>query len=48
MVIADGLKPGDVIALSNPTAKPSDKQGEKKGAAMPGVPGGGGGGAGGK
>jgi multidrug resistance efflux pump len=46
MVIADGLKPGDVIALSNPTAKPSDKQGEKKGAAMPGVPGGGG--AGGK
>jgi hypothetical protein len=46
MVIADGLKPGEVIALSDPTAKPSDKKGAKTGAAMPGVPGGGG--AGGK
>ena len=41
MVIADGLKPGEVIALSDPTAKPSDKKGEKKGAAMPGMPAGG-------
>ena len=44
MVIAEGLKPGEVIALSDPTAKPSDKKGEKKGGAMPGVPGGGAGG----
>jgi HlyD family secretion protein len=44
MVIADGLKPGEVIALSDPTAKPSDKKGEKKGAGMPGVPAGGAGG----
>jgi hypothetical protein len=44
MVIAEGLKPGEVIALSDPTAKPSDKKGEKKGAAMPGVPAGGAGG----
>jgi len=46
MVIGAGLKPGEVIALSDPTAKPSDKKGEKKGAAIPGVPSGGG--AGGK
>ncbi len=44
MVIGEGLKPGEVIALSDPTAKPSDKKGEKKGAAIPGVPSGGGGG----
>jgi len=42
MVIGEGLKPGEVIALSDPTAKPSDKKGEKKGAAIPGVPSGGG------
>jgi len=42
MVIGAGLKPGEVIALSDPTAKPSDKKGEKKGAAIPGVPSGGG------
>ncbi|HXI39007.1 MAG TPA: HlyD family efflux transporter periplasmic adaptor subunit [Bryobacteraceae bacterium] len=43
MVISEGLKPGDVIALSDPTAKPSDKKGEKKaGAGMPGMPSGGG------
>ena len=49
MVISEGLKPGDVIALSDPTAKPSDKKGEKKtgGAGMPGMPAGGGGGGGG-
>jgi len=46
MVIGEGLKPGEVIALSDHTAKPSDKKGEKKGAAIPGVPSGGG--AGGK
>jgi biotin carboxyl carrier protein len=39
MVIASGLKPGDVIALSDPTAKPSDKKGAKS--AAPSVPGGG-------
>jgi biotin carboxyl carrier protein len=39
MVIANGLKPGDVIALSDPTAKPSDKKGAKS--AAPSVPGGG-------
>jgi HlyD family secretion protein len=43
MVISEGLKPGEVIALSDPTAKPSDKKGEKKAAAgMPGMPAGGG------
>ena len=42
MVIADGLKPGEVIALSDPTAKPSGKKGEKKDGAMPGLPSGGG------
>jgi HlyD family secretion protein len=41
MVIADGLKPGDVIALSDPTAKPSDKKDTKKADAMPGMSGGG-------
>jgi biotin carboxyl carrier protein len=49
MVISEGVKPGDVIALSDPTAKPSDKKGEKKaGAGMPGMPAGGGGNKGGK
>ena len=48
MVISEGLKPGDVIALSDPTAKPSDKKGEKKAAGMPGMPAGGGGNKGGK
>src|SRR2546422_705055 len=44
MVISEGLKPGEVIALSDPTAKPSDKKGEKKaGSGMPGMPAGGGG-----
>jgi HlyD family secretion protein len=38
MVIAEGLKPGDVIALSDPTAKPSDKKSDKSSA--PGLPGG--------
>jgi multidrug efflux pump subunit AcrA (membrane-fusion protein) len=43
MVISEGVKPGEVIALSDPTAKPSDKKGEKKaGAGMPGMPAGGG------
>jgi HlyD family secretion protein len=46
MVISDGLKPGQVIALADPTAKPSEKKNGKKGeAAMPGVPAGGGGAA---
>src|SRR5882724_11316126 len=45
MVISEGLKPGEVIALSDPTAKPSAKKGEKKAdAGMPGMPAGGGGG----
>jgi len=45
MVISEGLKPGDVIALSDPTAKPSEKKGAKKtDAGMPGMPAGGGGG----
>jgi HlyD family secretion protein len=43
MVISEGLKAGEVIALADPTAKPSDKKGEKKaGAGMPGMPAGGG------
>jgi HlyD family secretion protein len=42
MVISDGLKPGEVIALSDPTAKPSDKKGDKKpDSGMPGMAGGG-------
>jgi HlyD family secretion protein len=46
MVISEGLKPGEIIALADPTAKPGDKKGDKKGAAvMPGMPAGGGGGA---
>ena len=47
MVISEGLKPGDVIALSDPTAKPSDKKDAKKtDGGMPGMPAGGGGGGG--
>jgi HlyD family secretion protein len=43
MVIADGLKPGEVIALGDPNVKPGDKKGDKKsGNAMTGMPGGGG------
>jgi multidrug efflux pump subunit AcrA (membrane-fusion protein) len=43
MVIAEGLKPGEVIALGDPNAKPGDKKGEKKsGTAMTGMPTGGG------
>jgi HlyD family secretion protein len=44
MVIASGVKPGDVIAMSDPFAKPGDKKKkEKSGAAGPaaGMPGGG-------
>lgn len=42
MVIAEGLKPGETVALADPTAKKSDK-GEKKsgGGAMSALPGGG-------
>jgi hypothetical protein len=44
MVIAEGLKPGEVIALGDPNAKPGDKKGDKKsGTAMTGMPTGGGG-----
>jgi multidrug resistance efflux pump len=44
MVIASGLNPGEIVALSDPTVKRSDKDAEKPqgGAAMP-VPGAGGG-----
>jgi HlyD family secretion protein len=43
MVIADGLKPGEIIALSDPTVKPNGKKGERKAdAGMPGMPAGGG------
>ena len=43
MVIASGVKPGDVIAMSDPFAKPGDKKKEKSGSAGPasGLPGGG-------
>ena len=41
MVIADGLKPGEVVALADPTAKPGEKKGEKKSGAMQGMPAGG-------
>jgi multidrug efflux pump subunit AcrA (membrane-fusion protein) len=41
MVISDGLKPGEVIALSDPAAKPSDSRSEKKTGVMPGMPAGG-------
>ncbi len=44
MVIAEGLKPGEVVALADPTAKKSDGKKEKKGdsgGAMGALPGGG-------
>jgi hypothetical protein len=50
MVIASGLSPGEVVALSDPTVRPSDKKAEKPqggGGGMP-VPGAGGGGRGGR
>ncbi|MEK7404244.1 MAG: efflux RND transporter periplasmic adaptor subunit [Acidobacteriota bacterium] len=50
MVIAEGVKPGETVALADPTARPGQKKGDEKGAgaskggAMPvgGGPGGGG------
>jgi hypothetical protein len=39
MVIGSGLKPDEIIALADPTKKPGDSKGEKKGAFVPGVPG---------
>lgn len=43
MVIANGIKPGDVIAMSDPFAKPGDKKKGKPASASPvgGMPGGG-------
>jgi hypothetical protein len=43
MVIASGVKPGDVIAMSDPFAKPGDKKKDKQGSSSPtsGMPGGG-------
>jgi hypothetical protein len=41
MVIAEGLKPGEIVALTNPGAKKSDKASDKK-AALPSSPSGGG------
>lgn len=50
MVIAEGLKPGETIALADPNARSSGKKGENKAPAnsMPGMPAGGGGGGGAK
>ena len=43
MVISEGLKPGEVVALADPFAKPNQKNDGKKSApALPGVPAGGG------
>ncbi len=43
MVISEGLKPGEIVALADPFAKPNGKNAGKKGpAALPGVPTGGG------
>jgi HlyD family secretion protein len=43
MVIADGLKAGEVIALADPYASKNSKKSDQKGAkTMPGMPGGGG------
>jgi hypothetical protein len=49
MVIAEGLKPGETIALADPNARSTGKKGEKKAPAnsMPGMPAGGGGSGGG-
>jgi hypothetical protein len=43
MVIASGVKPGDVIAMSDPFAKPGDKKKDKPASSSPtsGMPGGG-------
>jgi HlyD family secretion protein len=43
MVVASGLKPGDVIALGDPTAKPGDKKKDKPASSSPvgSMPGGG-------
>jgi hypothetical protein len=43
MVIAEGLKPGEIVALSDPTERREDsgKKGEKGGGAMGALPGGG-------
>jgi hypothetical protein len=43
MVIASGVKPGEVVAMSDPTAKPGDKKKGKPAGASPmgGMPGGG-------
>ncbi len=35
MIVAEGLQPGDVIALADPTAKKEDKKGKAAGAAGP-------------
>jgi HlyD family secretion protein len=35
MVIADGVKPGEIVALSDPTAKKSDAKGKEKGPGGP-------------
>ena len=43
MVISEGLKPGEEVALVDPDAKPSDKKGAKKGGDNGGAPAGGGG-----
>ena len=43
MVIADGLKAGEIIALADPFSRKNDKKSDKKGTAgMPGMPSGGG------
>ncbi|MEO7145991.1 MAG: hypothetical protein ABI165_21060, partial [Bryobacteraceae bacterium] len=42
MVISGGVKAGDVVALSDPTAKPdADKKDKQDGGAMGALPGGG-------
>ena len=42
MVVAEGVKPGDVVALADPTEKPGSKKDKKtdKGSAMGALPGG--------
>ena len=42
MVVAEGVKPGDVVALADPTEKPESKKDKKtdKGSAMGALPGG--------
>ncbi len=39
-VIAGGLKPGEIIAVSDPTARPGDKKKDKSGGAVGSMPGG--------